>query len=92
MLSVSMPTMPPKTMVKTMVVSTGWIKNLKKSCGGKCAEITISAESAQAVDGQTVNLRSIPHTVKATCCKGSTTVNIGTNLTAHVLNDIKING
>lgn len=71
-------------------IATGWVKNLKKTCGGKCIEITISVESAQAVDGQTVNLRSIPHTAKATVSEG--TVNIGTNLTANVLNDIKING
>jgi hypothetical protein len=72
--------------------ATGWVKSIKKSCGGKCAEITITVESAQAVDGQTVNLRSIPHTAKVPCGKNATPVNIGTNLTAYVLNDIKING
>jgi len=80
-----------KTVIVAGSPATGWVKSIKKACGGKCAEITISVESAQAVDGQMVNLRSIPHTVKAPCCQG-TTANIGTNLTAYVLNDIKING
>lgn len=80
-----------KVVIAAGSTATGWVKNVKKSCGGKCAEITITVESAQAVDGQTVNLRSIPHIVKAPCCEGTTTTNIGTNLTAHVLNDLKIN-
>ena len=80
-----------KVVIAAGTIATGWVKNVKKSCNGKCAEITITVESVQAVDGQTVNLRSIPHIVKAPCCEGTTTANIGTNLTAHVLNDIKIN-
>lgn len=80
-----------KVVIAAGSIATGWVKNVKKACNGKCAEITITVESAQAVDGQTVNLRSIPHHVKAPCCEGSTTANIGTNLTAHVLNDLKIN-
>ena len=79
-----------KVVIAAGSTATGWVKNVKKACNGKCAEITITVESAQAVDGQTVNLRSIPHIVKAPCCDGTTTANIGTNLTAHVLNDIKV--
>lgn len=81
-----------KVVIAAGSTATGWVKNIKKACGGKCAEITITVESATAVDGQTVNLRSIPHIVRVPCCDGTTTANIGTNLTAHVLNDIKING
>lgn len=80
-----------KVVIAAGSTATGWVKNVKKSCNGKCAEITITVESAQAVDGQTVRLRSIPHIVKAPCCEGTTTANIGTNLTAQVLNDLKIN-
>ncbi len=80
-----------KVVIAAGSIATGWVKNVKKGCDGKCAEITITVESAQAVDGQTVNLRSIPHIVKAPCCDGTTTANIGTNLTARVLNDLKIN-
>lgn len=80
-----------KVVIAAGSTATGWVKNVKKSCGGKCSEITITVESATAVDGQTVNLRSIPHIVKVPCCDGNTTANIGTNLTARVLNDVKIN-
>lgn len=80
-----------KVVIAAGSIATGWVKNVKKACNGKCAEITITVESVQAVDGQTVNLRSVPHIVKAPCCEGTTTANIGTNLTSHVLNDIKIN-
>ena len=81
-----------KVVIAAGATATGWVKNVKKACGGKCAELTITVESATAVDGQTVNLRSIPHIVRVPCCDGSTTANIGTNLTAHVLNDTKVNG
>ncbi len=80
-----------KVLIAAGATATGWVKNVKKSCGGKCLEITLTVESATAVDGQTVNLRSIPHVVKAPCCDGATQANIGTNLTARVLNDIQIN-
>jgi hypothetical protein len=80
-----------KVLIAAGATATGWVKNVKKACGGKCVELTITVESATAVDGQTVNLRSIPHIVRVPCCDGSTTANIGTNLTAHVLNDLKIN-
>ena len=80
-----------QVLIAAGATATGWVKNVKKACGGKCAEITITVESATAVDGQTVNLRSIPHIVRVPCCDGTTTANIGTNLTARVLNDLKIN-
>lgn len=79
-----------KTLIAAGATATGWVKNVKKGCNGKCAEVTITVESATAVDGQTVNLRSIPHVVKAPCCDGSTQAQIGTNVTARVLNDVKI--
>ncbi|HMX40960.1 MAG TPA: hypothetical protein PK971_16295 [Saprospiraceae bacterium] len=80
-----------KVVIAAGATATGWVKNVKKGCNGKCSEITITVESATAVDGQTVNLRSVPHIVKVPCCDGNTTANIGTNLTARVLNDIHIN-
>ncbi|HMX40760.1 MAG TPA: hypothetical protein PKD78_10550 [Saprospiraceae bacterium] len=81
-----------KVLIAAGATATGWVKNIKKGCSGKCAELTITVESATAVDGQTINLRSIPHIIRVPCCNGSTTANIGTNLTAHVLNDTRING
>jgi hypothetical protein len=80
-----------KVVIAAGATATGWIKSVKKSCEGKCSEITLTVESAQAVDGQTVNLRSIPHVIKVPCCEGTATAGIGANVTARVLNDIKIN-
>ena len=80
-----------KVLIAAGATATGWVKSVKKACGGKCAEITITVENAMAVDGQMVNLRSIPHVVKAPCCDGTAKADIGTNLSARVLNDIKIN-
>lgn len=80
-----------KVLIAAGATATGWVKNVKKGGGGKFVELTISVENAMSVDGQMVNLRSIPHIVKAPCGDGSTTANIGTNLSARVLNDIKIN-
>lgn len=78
-----------KVLIAAGASATGWVKSVKKGCGGKCTEITITVENAMAVDGQMVNLRSIPHVVKAPCGE-SATANIGTNLSARVLNDIRI--
>ncbi len=78
-----------KVLIAAGASATGWVKSVKKGCGGKCTEITITVENAMAVDGQMVNLRSIPHVVK-TPCGESATANIGTNLSARVLNDIRI--
>ncbi|MCE7924534.1 MAG: hypothetical protein DYG98_15920 [Haliscomenobacteraceae bacterium CHB4] len=80
-----------KVLIAAGATATGWVKSVKKGCDGKCSEITITVENAMAVDGQMVNLRSIPHVVKAPCCKGTAKADIGANLSARVLNDIKIN-
>lgn len=78
-----------KVLIAAGATATGWVKSVKKGCGGKCTEITITVENAMAVDGQMVNLRSIPHLVRVPCGE-SATANIGTNLSARVLNDIRI--
>src|SRR5690606_7080614 len=80
-----------KVVIAAGATATGWVKSVKKACDGKCSEITITVENAMAVDGQMVNLRSIPHVVKAPCCNGTAKADIGANLSARVLNDIKIN-
>ena len=69
--------------------ATGWVKNVKRNANGKSYEITITVENAQAVDGQMINLRSIPHIINA--APNSAQANIGANISARVLNDTKIN-
>ncbi len=79
-----------KVLIAAGATATGWVKSVKKAGNGKSAEITITVENAMAVDGQMVNLRSIPHIIKAPCGEPAT-ANIGTNISARVLNDIHIN-
>jgi len=69
--------------------ATGWVKNVKRNANGKSYEITITVENAQAVDGQMINLRSIPHIINA--APNSAQANIGANISARVLNDTRIN-
>jgi hypothetical protein len=78
-----------KVVIAAGATATGWVKSVKKCNNGKSYEITITVENAMAVDGQMVNLRSIPHVVNAT--PNSAKADIGANLSARVLNDTKIN-
>lgn len=78
-------------------IAEGWVKKVTKGCDGRCANITITVENVQTVDGQRIYLRSIPHKVTANCCSecdnfpNAATLYIGTNLSARVLNDVDIN-
>lgn len=75
-------------------IAEGWVKKVVSACDGGCngcSTITITVESVQAVDGQRIYLRSIPHTIKAPCCLGSAHANIGANISARILNDAIIN-
>lgn len=78
-------------------IAEGWVKKVTKGCDGRCANITITVENVQTVDGQRIYLRSIPHKVTANCCSecdnypNAATLHIGTNLSARVLNDADIN-
>lgn len=80
-------------------IAEGMVKNVVNPCPGskckeKCAKLEIVVETAQAVDGQRVYLRSIPFTVKGECCgdcNEPAIANIGTSLSARVQNDMNIN-
>ena len=78
-----------KVLIAAGATATGWVKSVKKCNNGKSYEITITVENAMAVDGQMVNLRSIPHVINAT--PNAAKADIGVNLSARVLNDTKIN-
>ena len=87
-----------KVVIAAGSIAEGWVKKVRSKCDSKCkcsdnqcSTITITVESVQAVDGQRIYLRSIPHTIKAPCCNKNANANIGTNLSARVLNDVKIN-
>ena len=78
-------------------IAEGWVKKVTRGCNGKCANITITVENVQTVDGQRIYLRSVPHKIKANCCTdcdnypNAATLTIGTNISARVLNDVNIN-
>lgn len=83
-----------QVLIAAGAIAEGWVKKVVSACDGGCngcSTITITVESVQAVDGQRIYLRSIPHTIKAPCCNGNAQANIGANLSARVLNDVKIN-
>ena len=83
-----------KVVIASGAIAEGIVKKVNRGCKGDCTSITITVESVQAVDGQRIYLRSVPHIMKADCCNGqqSTPVlSIGTKISSRVLNDVKIN-
>ena len=86
-----------KVVIATGAIAEGMVKKVVAGCNGDCTEVTITVENVQAVDGQRVYLRSVPHVMKTKCCygkkykKGGATLTIGTKISSRVLNDIKIN-
>ena len=86
-----------KVLIAAGSIAEGWVKDVQKSCDGchkkdQCAKLVLTVENVQAVDGQRVNLRSIPHTVTGKCCCGGgpAIAKLGTVLSAKVLNETKI--
>jgi|GEM_PF-1175728 len=47
-----------KVLIAAGAPASGWVKKVKKVSNGECAEVTVTVEEAQAVDGQMVRLRS----------------------------------
>ncbi len=84
-------TVAGKVVVQSGAIAEGWVKKVETSCDGACKKITITVENVQAVDGQRIYLRSIPHVVKVNCCgkkaKQEPIVPLGTNLSARFLNN-----
>lgn len=85
-----------KVVIASGSIAEGWVKKVTKGCNGKCATITITVENVQAVDGTRVYLRSVPHKVTANCCDScgnspnDAVLQIGTKISARVLNDVDI--
>lgn len=87
-----------KVVIAAGSIAEGWVKKVDKHCNycdkcdNPCSKIIISVENVQSVDGQRVYLRSIPHIITGKCCGyGPSTGSIGVNLSARVLNDVRIN-
>ena len=77
-------------------IAEGMVTDVTKTCdkcAEDCAKLVISVETAQAVDGQRVYLRSIPLTIKGECCGNCNEPavgNIGHVVSARVQNDSPI--
>lgn len=86
-----------QVLIAAGTIAEGQVTKVKRACNGQCPEITIVVDNVQAVDGQRIFLRSRPHILKAKCCNKCghdddepATLQIGTNLSANVLNDVDI--
>ncbi len=83
-----------KVLVAAGSPGEGRVKEVSKMCGGchtNCPKVTIVVENVQAVDGQKVSLRSIPHTETKDCSDWTPVIiKIGTTVSGRVLNNIRI--
>ncbi len=73
-----------KVLIAAGAPALGIVRNIEVK--GQTIILTIAAEGVQAVDGQTVNLNSIPHVVRMQVAQ------IGATVSSRVRNDIRING
>lgn len=65
--------------------------NACSACEGSCSSVTVTVESAQAVDGQSVLLNTTPLTKRGACAGvGPAILEIGDRITARVRNDVTI--
>ncbi len=83
-----------KVLIKAGSLAEGWIKEAYsgcRRCSTRCAKLVLVAQSTQAVDGQRIYLKGIPHTIKGDCRKFDTAkATIGTILSARVLNNVRV--
>lgn len=83
-------TVDGKVVIATGAAAIGRIKSVSEATFNSPAEVTIELTSVQAVDGQQVPLNGTEQTVKGTYPNEGMVVNIGTSITANVMNDIVI--
>ena len=79
-----------KVVIKTGAIAVGRVKSLQEATYNNPAEITIELKSVQAVDGQLVDLNGTEQTMKGIYPNQGTLINIGTSITANVMNDTEV--
>lgn len=79
-----------KTLVKTGAVAIGRVKAIRPATYNNPTEITIELTSVQAVDGQQVPLNGNEQTLRGEFPNQGTVINVGTSITANVMNDMNI--
>ncbi len=79
-----------KVVIATGALAIGRIKSVSEATYNSAAEVTIELTSVQAVDGQQVALNGTEQTLQGVYPNEGMVVNIGTPITANVMNDIVI--
>jgi len=79
-----------RTVITTGSMAIGRVKSVSEATFNSPAQITIELQYVQAVDGQMVALNPTEQTLKGLYPNEGTTGNIGFNITAQVMNDIRI--
>jgi len=85
-----------KVVIATGSIAEGRITKVVEACGRncnkRCAMVSLTVESVQAVDGQRLYLRGVPLEAKGDCFSDTPAVlPLRTKVSARVLNNIKIN-
>lgn len=79
-----------KVLIAGGVPASGVVVSVEKIKKKKLVCVTIVAESAQAVDGQTVSLTGAYQAFNIPCCEGPVPMSAGYAVSAVVLNDVVV--
>ncbi|MEM9887824.1 MAG: hypothetical protein AAF849_18155 [Bacteroidota bacterium] len=79
-----------KVVIRTGAAAIGRVKSVRAATYNNPAEITIELTSVQSVDGQQVSLNGTEQTLQGEFPNQGTLINIGTAITANVMNDTEI--
>ncbi len=86
-----------KVLIRAGSTAEGRVKKVDKflnacsACDGTCSKVTITVESAMAVDGQMVLLNSTPLTKRGNCAgTGPAIIEIGARITGRIRSDSTI--
>lgn len=79
-----------KIVIRTGAVATARVKRIKSNTYNEPEELTLTAISAKAVDGQMIALSGIEQTAKGAFPNEPVRLHIGTSLSANVTNNYRI--
>ncbi|MCB0639418.1 MAG: hypothetical protein KDC54_22485 [Lewinella sp.] len=79
-----------RTVIASGTQALGRITSIEPGTYNAPEVIQVEVKYVQSVDGQQVNLSTNPLDVSATFTGEGAVINVGTNITSHVMNDIEI--
>lgn len=79
-----------EVVIRTGALALGRVKSIEPSTYNNPAEIRIELQYVQAVDGQMVPLSGHEQSLRGQFTGQGTSVEVGTSITAYVMNDITI--